>query len=219
MPHETVVQRWDDDTVLVDLGGPEVAPVEPRPSVWPALALAVFTLLTGAGLAMSTQGSRPGDHGVRPAADSSATTSEANDRRPRAAPPGPPTPAELAGSFDGPVAAQARAVRAADGHWAIRLSGIAARDVASIEVRVLVGGAVVGQAAGRIDPAVALDPVDGRPAGDIAPWSADIPLATKGTIAGGDAVATVEVQWSAGSERSGTVAGLVVTLGDGRAAG
>ena len=220
MPHETVVQRWDDEAVLVDLGGPEVARVQPRPSIWPALLLAVFTLLTGAGLAMSTTALRPGDHAVGPGAASPAT-SGAVGRRPRVGSPGPGTPAEIAGppagASAGPVVAEARAVRAG-GHWTIRVSGAAARGVTSIDVRVLVGGMVVGGGTGRLDPAASIDRVDGRSGGDGALWFADIPLASHRTMLGGDAVATVEVRWLAGPDRSGTAAGLVVTLGDGRAA-
>lgn len=221
VPHETVVQRWDDEAVLVDLGGPEVARVQPRPSIWPALLLAVFTLLTGAGLAMSTTAPRPGDHTVGPGTASPAATPEAIGRRPGLAPPEPGTSAEMpgppAGATAGPVVAEARAVRAS-GHWTIRVSGAAAGGVTSIDVRVLVGAMVVGGGTVKLDPAASLDRVDGRSGGDVAPWFADIPLASNRTMGGGDAVATVEVRWLAGPDRSGTAASLVVTLGDGRAA-
>jgi hypothetical protein len=219
MHAEMVIQRWEDDAVLIDLGAPVVARVEPRRSVWPALVLAGFTLLTGAGLATSTNGSGSGGRATGPGATSATTTSRVAGGAPGATSPEPLAPAAPDRTTVGSVAARARAVRTPDGHWTIRASGVADRDVTSIGVRVLVGGAVAGQAAGRLDPPVPLQLVDGRSAGDVAPWSVDIPLAADGSAQAGDAVATVEVRWAGESGSSDDVAELVVRLGDGRAGG
>jgi hypothetical protein len=211
-----VIQPWDDEVVMIDLGGADLAGVESRRSVLPALALAVFTLLTGAGLAVSTNGSGTGDGAAQPGA-MSATRSAPADRWPRASSAEPRTSPHPVGSTARPVAAGARAVLATDGHWLVRVSGVAATGVTAIEARVLVGRVVVGEGAVRIDPAVSLGPVGGAAAGDVAPWSADLRLAA-GPMAPDDAVATVEIHWTAGSGRSDDVASLVLTLGDGRAA-
>lgn len=214
MHAETVIQRWDDDAVLIDLGGSDVARVQPSRSVWPALVLAVFTLLTGAGLAMSTHGSQSGDRATGPVIASATTPRTAGGATP-ATSPEPMSPAEPDGASVGPTAA--RAGRTADGRWTIRVSGVAGLSVTSIDVRVLVMGMVVGQTTARIDPAVSLAPVQGARAASVAPWSADFVFNWPRPITAGDAVATVEIRCTGESGPARDVAGLVVTLGDGRA--
>ncbi len=121
------------------------------------------------------------------------------------------------GSASGLVAAGARAIRASDGTWTIRVSGVAERGVTAIEVLVRIGGSVAGHGMGRVDSAVALPVDDGRISGALAPWSADIPLARDQSTQGGDSVAIIDVRWLTESAHPAGETGLVVTLGDGRA--
>jgi hypothetical protein len=220
MNSDRIVQRWDDDVVLIDLGGSALTRIAPRRPAGPALVLAVFTMVTCAGLTLSTNDSRVADgsapdHPARDGAVSPGAISD-SDPRPGSSATDSSMRSGLGPSGGGLVGAGARAIRGVDGALTIRVSGVAQPGVTAIDVRVRIGGSVVGFGAGRVDPTVAIG-ADGGFADELAPWSADIPLTSEPSGGGDDSVATVEVRWFTGADGSAGVRGLVVTLGDGRA--
>jgi hypothetical protein len=218
MDSERVVQRWDDETVLIDLGG--LTRVKPRRSLGPALVLAVFTLLTCAGLAMSGSGSRSATASRAEQGAARASTSPAGRSGPD---PGPPTSvgsmrvSDAGRSRPASVAVGARAIRTSGGSWTLRLTGVADPAVGSIEVAVRIGAVVVATGVGRIDPPVTLAAADGPSGPILAPWSAELAIAPDQDARTGDAVAIVDVRWLVGSRHDVGVTELVVSLGDGRA--
>jgi hypothetical protein len=215
MSAETVIQRWDDDAVLINLDPPIVARVRARRSVWPALVLAVFTGLTGAGLAISND-----------APPSAAGRLDASERPPPIAVDAvghkatrSSIPAETVAPSAGPsasVLATARVVHVTGHRSVIRIAGIAAPGVERVDVVVAPRGHPLGRAIARIDSAVSFP--DSATGGSVAPWAVEVELPDAETDVR-DGVVTVEIRWRGSSGQSGATAVLVVTLGDGRSAG
>ncbi len=199
-----------DEAILVELLRTEPERVRPRQSRWAALAIALFTAMTCAGLASQTIVPRPIDRAAdRGAAAVSSVAPVAHGSPPiatHASAPAAPAPT-----------AAVRVTRAEllrDGQARVHLAGSATVTVRSLEVTVSVGARIVGSAQVTVDPDATI--VDGTAAVGRALWLVDVPLRpTAGGVAS-DAVAVAEVRWPASpAGPSGSVTSLI-PIADGR---
>lgn len=195
-----------DEAIVLELTRTDPERVHPRGSRWTALAIAVFTAMTCAGLASQTVVPRLIDR----AADRGETAATS------VAPVAPPSavPAFLAAPAPAPAVTVTRAEIARGAPFRVHLAGTATVTVPSLAVTLTVGGRAVGTA--RVIVAADATIADDTAAVGRALWLVDVPVSS--TVAGEshDAVAVAEIRWPSSSAGPPGSVTSFISIGDGR---
>jgi hypothetical protein len=189
-----------DEAILIELTRTEPERVRPRSSQWTALAIALFTALTSAGLASQTIVPRLIDRAADRGEAAVSSVASAPARSAAAAPPA--------------AVIVTRVEIVPDGQPRVHLAGTATVTLPSVEATVTIGGHTVGRALVSVDSDATI--VDGSAPVGRALWLLDVPIPSSAGGESHDAVAVAEIRWPASSAGpSGSVTSLIA-IADGR---